>query len=215
MLWNPSLFWRLLSTASTMRFAMRQSMNSPRLRSGNFIGRPLRLTWRSSTPGDSIVPKILLTGRRSLGRRSPVSKAETLDAMRLYEQAIRSARDHGFVQNEAWPMRWPPGSTARAASRRSPTPICARPGTVISAGAPTARCGNSMRLIRIWPLRRGKVRRAIIGSPAPTSRCRERRQSLSGFVQRDRVAQVDRAADDNRARECRRGSRPFDTAVRG
>ena len=36
-------------------------------------------------------------GRR---QRSPASKAETLDAMRLYEQAIRSARENGFVQNE-------------------------------------------------------------------------------------------------------------------
>ena len=32
------------------------------------------------------------------------------------------------------------------------------PRTVISAGAPTARCSSSIGFTRIWPLRRGKVR---------------------------------------------------------
>jgi len=33
-----------------------------------------------------------------------------LDAMRLYEEAIRAARENGFVQNEASPMSWHPSS---------------------------------------------------------------------------------------------------------
>ena len=61
-------------------------------------------------------------------------------------------------------MRWPPGSTMRAASRHPPTPICAMPGTVISAGAPTARCGNSTGFIRIWPVQRDSILRRPIGS---------------------------------------------------
>ena len=82
-----------------------------------------------------------------------------LDAMRLYEQAIRSAHDHGFVQNEGVAYEVAARFYARAASRPSPTPICARPGTVICAGAPTARCGNSIGFIRIWRLRGAASRR--------------------------------------------------------
>ena len=44
-------------------------------------------------------------------------EGRAVDAMQLYEQAIQSARENGFVQNEGWPMRWPRGSTRRAASR--------------------------------------------------------------------------------------------------
>ena len=88
-----------------------------------------------------------------------------VDAVRLYEQAIRSARDHGFVQNEAVAYEVAARFYARAVSRHSPTPISATPGTVISAGAPTARCGNSIGFIHIWPLRRSSDPAAIIGSP--------------------------------------------------
>ena len=68
-------------------------------------------------------------------------------------------------ERSALPMRWPPGSTTRAASRHPPTPICARRGIVISAGAPTARYGSSIGFTRIWPVREGQHPAAIIGSP--------------------------------------------------
>ena len=45
-------------------------------------------------------------------------------------------------------MRWPRGSTRRAASRRSPTPICGTRGTAICAGGHSARCGNSSNCTR-------------------------------------------------------------------
>ena len=51
--------------------------------------------------------------------------------------------------------------------------------------------------------------------PDPATRCSERRQSLSGGIQRDRAANADRAADDDRARERGRGSRSSDPAGRG
>ena len=38
------------------------------------------------------------------------------------------------------------GSTRRAASKRSRMRICRMPGTAIFAGAPMARCGNSIEL---------------------------------------------------------------------
>ena len=47
---------------------------------------------------------------------------------------------------------------------RIATPICAKPGTAISAGAPTARCGNSIGFIRIWPAPEGQRSAAAIGS---------------------------------------------------
>ena len=71
-----------------------------------------------------------------------------LDAMRLYEQAIHRLASTGSSRTRAWPMRWPRGSTRRAASRPSPTPICGTRGTAISAGARSARCGNSMSCTR-------------------------------------------------------------------
>ena len=45
-------------------------------------------------------PETLPTARHWSALRSPALRAATLDAMRLYEEAIQSAREHGFVQNE-------------------------------------------------------------------------------------------------------------------
>ena len=70
------------------------------------------------------------------------------DAMRLYEEAIRSAHEHGFVQNEARPMKSPRDSMRRGASRGLRTSICGTPGTAISSGARTARSGNSTNATR-------------------------------------------------------------------
>jgi hypothetical protein len=56
------------------------------------------------------------------------------DAMGLYEQAIRSAHDHGFVQNEG--LSNEVAARFYAAPRRS---ICGTPGVAISSGARTAR----------------------------------------------------------------------------
>ena len=71
------------------------------------------------------------------------------DAMRLVRRG-HSIRPRARFRAERgrWPMRWPRGSTRRAASRRSPTPICVTPATAISAGARTARSGNSTNATR-------------------------------------------------------------------
>ena len=137
------------------------------------------------------------------------------DAMRLYEQAIRSAREHGFVQNE--------GLAYEVAARFYNARGCR---DIANALSPE-------RQVLLSPLgrrRQGAAARSALSAfdrsgrasshgdhwlPDPAARCRERRQSLSGGVQRDRLAEADRAADDDRARECRRGSRPSDTAGRG
>jgi hypothetical protein len=72
-----------------------------------------------------------------------------LDAERLYEQAIRSARENEFVHNEAHRQRAGGSlSTLRAASRRSRRRTCETPVTAISVGAPMGRSGSSMSSIR-------------------------------------------------------------------
>ncbi len=84
------------------------------------------------------------------------------DAMHLYEQAIGSARQHGFVQNEGLAYEVAARYYSARGFETSPTPTCARPGIVIFAGALTARCGSSIGFIHIWPLWRDSA--AIIGS---------------------------------------------------
>ena len=66
-----------------------------------------------------------------------------VDAMRLYEQAIHSARATALFTMRRSPMSSPPASTRRVASRRSQECICRMPVTAICAGEPMARCGNS------------------------------------------------------------------------
>ena len=117
------------------------------------------------------------------------------DAERLYEQAIRSAHDHGFVQNE--------GLAYEVAAR-----FYAARGfeTFADAYLRNARdCylrwgadGKVRQLDRLYPhlaAPEGQRPAASIGADPATRRC-QRGEGLSGFVQRDRVAQVDRAADE-------------------
>jgi hypothetical protein len=103
--------------------------------------------------------------------------------MRLYEQAIRSARDHGFVQNE--------GLAHEVAAR-----FYAARGfeTIANAYLRNARhCylrwgadGKVRQLDRLHPqlaAAEGSRPTATIGSPGPAVRRSGRRQSLAGYVQ--------------------------------
>ena len=135
-----------------------------------------------------------------------------LDAERLYERAIGSARAADMVHNEALANELAGRfylargiETAGYAYLRNARNCYDRWGAH----------GKVQQLDRLYPhlaAPEGQRPAAIIGSRGPTSGRRERREGLSGFVQRDRVAEVDRAADDDRDRERGRGSRPFDTA---
>ena len=85
-----------------------------------------------------------------------------LDAERLYEQAIRSARANGFVHNEALAYELAARFyAARGFETSSRVSICGTPATAICVGAPTARCGNS---IELYPHLREEE-----PAPAPTS----------------------------------------------
>ena len=73
-----------------------------------------------------------------------------LDAERLYEAAIRSARENGFVQNEALANELAARFYAAVvASRGSPGRTCETRGTAIGSGAPMERSGSSRRSIPI------------------------------------------------------------------
>ena len=136
-----------------------------------------------------------------------------LEAEHLYEDAIRSARKHGFVQNE--------GLANELAAR-----FYAERGfeTIANAYLREARdCylrwgadGKVRQLDRLYPhlAARGTAFRGGSCLRDPAARRRERRQGISGPVRRDRVAEADRPADEDRDRECGRGSRPFDTTGR-
>ena len=94
------------------------------------------------------------------------------DAMRLYEQAIRSARDHGFVHNEAVAYE----VAARFYSARGfetfADAYLASPGTVIFAGAPTARCDSSIGFIHTWPAQRDSILRRPSAPRSAAGRCK-------------------------------------------
>ena len=62
-----------------------------------------------------------------------------LDAMRLYEQAIRSARENGFVHNEALANELAAHFYRARGLQTSAEAICTTRETATSAGAPTAR----------------------------------------------------------------------------
>ena len=53
------------------------------------------------TSGPKSTHRLSATSTHWCRPRSPASNGRDTDAMRLYEQAIQSAREHGFVQNEA------------------------------------------------------------------------------------------------------------------
>ena len=54
-------------------------------------------------------------------------------------------------------MRWPRGSTLRAAPRRLRMPVCGRRDAAISAGARSVRCGSSSSSIRISAMLRSRI----------------------------------------------------------
>ena len=120
-------------------------------------------------------------------------------------------------RTRAWPTSSPRGSTRRAASRRSPTPICGTHGTAISAGAPTARCGSSSRS---HPQLREEsspqpVPPRTIGAPVEhldLATVIKVSQAVSGEIVLDKLH---RHAHAHRDRACGRRARPADPVSRG
>ena len=89
------------NTISTLRWRGPRSARRPPLRSEPATARPWPPTTASSRSGPRTARKTSRAAPRCSARRSRASNGRELDAERLYEQAIRSARDNGLVHNEA------------------------------------------------------------------------------------------------------------------
>ena len=121
------------------------------------------------------------------------------DAMRLYEQAIQSARENGFVQNEGLAQEVAAQFYAVRGAEIDRLRLSVERQVLLSSLG-RGRQGKAARSASSAFVRR--IRESSNGGnrlPGPTVRCSERRQSLSGLIQRDRVIQADRTADDDRA----------------
>ena len=97
-------------------------------------------------------------------------EGRVVDAMDLYEQAIRSARANGFIHNEALANELAFRFYAAGGFEKIARVYLQDARTAICGGEPMARCGNSTRCIRTScrkSLRR--VRRARSARPSNTS----------------------------------------------
>ena len=91
-------------------------------------------------------------------------EGRVLDAEHLYEQAIRSAHENGFVHNEALANELAARFyAARGFEKIAHLRICGTPGTATFVGAPMVRYGNSINSIRTsggrvrCPMRRARL----------------------------------------------------------
>jgi hypothetical protein len=125
------------------------------------------------------------------------------DAIRLYEQAIKSAREHGFVQNEGRLrdncaiLRRESGRKHRVeSSAQRPVLLFAlgraRQGAATRASPPMARRGISF----LCAERDDRCTCGAVGR-------RDSGQGFAGGFQRDRAEQAHRDAHENLARACR------------
>jgi len=76
------------------------------------------------------------------------------DATRLYEHAIRAARQNGFVHHEALALELAARFYAAGGFDGSRRPTCETRGPATDSGVPREKCGNSRRSIRIWQTNR-------------------------------------------------------------
>ena len=84
-----------------MGFAMRQSMNSASFEDRKYHRARLTEHLEKLDTWGLHCPENFANRAALVGAEAARIEGRDADAMRLYEQAIRSARDHGFVHNEA------------------------------------------------------------------------------------------------------------------
>ncbi len=115
------------------------------------------------------------------------------DAMRLYEQAIQSARENGFVQNEGLAHELAARFYAARGFERLRTSICGTPGTAISDGARSARSSNSSNA-PVLAARKGPTSRtATIGAPVAqldVETVVKASQAVSGEIELDKLIET-------------------------
>ncbi len=140
-----------------------------------------------------------------------------LDAERLYEQAIRSARDNGFVHNEALAYELAAallrGARVRGdrgyVSAERPLRLCAlgrrRQGAATRRAASATSGGRAER----------RRRRARSAAPVESPRPRDRDQGVASRLGRDRARKAHRHAHAHRDRAGGRRARLVDPSARG
>ena len=145
------------------------------------VGRKLSTDFRRQT-------------RPGVGRDRPPRRARrSMPCVCTSRPSDRPART-ASCRTRAWPTRWPRGSTRRAASRRSPTPICGTRGTAIFAGAPRERSDSSNSSIRTSASIRSQASpTATIGAPAEqldVGAVIKASQAVSGEIVLDRLIET-------------------------
>ena len=142
---------------------------------GAAIRRPPRSgpgIWRRSQP----ITGRLRSGRRAGLRISPIARPCWARRWRVWKDAswmpwASTKKPFGWrastasSRTRASPMSSPRASMPGAASRRSPRPICARPGPAICVGVPRARSANSTGSIRISAKSRRQRAATVRASP--------------------------------------------------
>ena len=127
------------------------------------------------------------------------------DAMRLYEQAIRSAREQRFrAERGRWPTSWPRGSMRREASRRSRTHYLRDARYCYLHWGAHGKVSNSTSATRTCRMRERRP-------PAPPQLARRRTagrrdggQGFAGRVGRDCPRELDQNTDGDSGRACGR-----------
>ena len=136
---DDASFLEYANTSSIQPWRTRQPAPECRPKSDAVIEMPWPRTTANSRSGPNTAPRISST-------RAPWSRAEIariegreLEAMRLYEQAIRSARDNGFVHHEALANELAGRFYLAAASTRAESRISAMRAPAMPVGGPTER----------------------------------------------------------------------------
>ena len=131
------------------------------------------------------------------------------DAMRLYEEAIRLAREHGFIQNEGLGIR-AGRAVLRGARLRDDCPPVSAERKVLLSPLGCRGQGSAARAIAPAPPRRigACITCHYHRHATRAAGCRDGSQGFTGRLRRDRPRPAHRNPDDDRAGACGRRAWP-------
>ena len=119
-------------------------------------------------------------------------------------------------RTRALPMRWPHGSTRRAAWRALLTHICETRGNCYNQWGALGKVKQlDERYPRLREERLPALTASTIGTPVRAVGRRDCSQGLTGTLERDCSSQADREAHANRGRACRCRARAAHPSARG
>ena len=209
-------FRRRRNITSTARCPAPPPATPRRPTSGSSISRLWPRTTGSSRSGRRIARRISRTAPRWSAPRSPASRAASSTPMRLYEQAIRSARANGFIHNEALANELAARFYAARGFEQIAHALSAERPLLLSAlgrrrqGAATRRDVSAPQGGRA-SARSDEHDRGAGRTPRP----RDRDQGVAGRLGRDRPGEADRHAHAHGDRAGGRRARSVDSSARG